>query len=1184
MVGFTYSQTNPTTTENYIYEKNCLTEDCSKKTESVQYFDGLGRLKQNVAVKATPSGKDIAVPVEYNTYGRQVKSYLPIPQSGTQNGALYTDPLSNASSHYGGEKIYAEKVLEASPLGRVQQQKQIGNDWSSHPVQFSYATNSATDGVKKYTVSTSWLEGRTNSIMSLSGTYSANTLYKSSVTDEDGNITIAFKNKKGQTVLTRKKDGNQNVDTYSIYNEYDQLAYTVPPLASNNPALSQTLLDNLCYQYRYDGWKRLVEKKIPGKGWEHFVYDKQDRVVLAQDANLRTTNNNFAAQGWMFTKYDQFGRVVYTGFFQNTDTRAAMQAALNSMSANPENNEARSSTPFALNGMDVYYTQNAFPTTGNIKVLSVNYYDTYPSYSFNPAFPSFIMGKNILSDNSTGNAVSTKSLPVMSVVKNIEDDNWTKAYMYYDAKGRAIGTYSINHLGGYTKTESDLDFAGLTKQTKVYHKRLNTDIEKVITQTYEYDSQNRLLVHKHKVDNNTEVILSQNEYNELSQLKNKKIGNNLQSIDYTYNIRGWISKINDPSNLNGKLFAYEMKYNSPANPSLSTGKYNGTISEIDWRTSNDQVLRRYSYQYDPLNRLTQGTFQEPDTSLPQNNYFGESAIYDFNGNIVSLQRNQAPYSGSGTTALKMDDLTYNYTGNRLTSVYDSAANYNGYPSIIGSTITYDDNGNMKSHQDKGVLNMQYNYLNLPDQIVFDDYYIVRNNGVNTNYNVNTQYIYRADGTKLKKIYTSYTGRGRNKAVVSTDYLDGFQYEQEGNLSVNLRFVPTSEGYYNFENNTYIYHYKDHLGNIRLSYFNSGAGAVASEENNYYPFGLKHEGYNNSYNLAGSHSFVYKYNNKEVQKETGWLDYGWRQYMPEIGRWNGIDQLAESYLSTSTYAYVANNPISNTDPDGRWINQDGSIGQAPSTWEMLGPKYQPAYRSYQTNFLGVNPGDGGGGGGSYTFTGNAAGSMYNYFVNGGSIDGISFVNGEARWYTLDGTDSMYVDSNGMANVSSADMTMHRAKLTGNDYYMDYWGLLNTASTTQSYATNGIGLTLGTTASVSNDLVSAGKMIKTSNIFKTYNLYRSNGYLNGNQYISGRKFLNNVKGINALNNSKVVKGVARLGLLISFEQFRQTHHPGYISRGIVSFGVGFVPYSGPAASLLIDNSNVNYWNIWTWGDPE
>ncbi|WP_378106676.1 hypothetical protein, partial [Chryseobacterium sp. sg2396] len=67
---------------------------------------------------------------------------------------------------------------------------------------------------------------------------------------------------------------------------------------------------------------------------------------------------------------------------------------------------------------------------------------------------------------------------------------------------------------------------------------MNADTERVITETFEYDNQNRLLVHKHKVDNNQEEILAQNTYNELSQLSNKKVGNNLQSIDYAYNIRG----------------------------------------------------------------------------------------------------------------------------------------------------------------------------------------------------------------------------------------------------------------------------------------------------------------------------------------------------------------------------------------------------------------------------------------------------------------------------------------------------------------------------------------------------------------------------------------------------------------------------------------------------------------------
>src|SRR5690606_12280227 len=95
--------------------------------------------------------------------------------------------------------------------------------------------------------------------------------------------------------------------TYYVYNEYDQLAFVVPPLAAVAPSVTTIILDNLCYQYRYDGRNRLVEKKLPGKGWEYRVYDKADRLILTQDANLEQQGK------WMITKYDPFGRVAYTG-------------------------------------------------------------------------------------------------------------------------------------------------------------------------------------------------------------------------------------------------------------------------------------------------------------------------------------------------------------------------------------------------------------------------------------------------------------------------------------------------------------------------------------------------------------------------------------------------------------------------------------------------------------------------------------------------------------------------------------------------------------------------------------------------------------------------------------------------------------------------------------------------------
>lgn len=109
-VSFSHAQT--TTTENYISTTNCLNEDCTKKTETVQYFDLLGRAKQVVNVKATPSGKDIVTPIVFDDQGRQTRNYLPVPQSSTSNGAIYSQtpgmvpyPVADVTNIYSGKRL-----------------------------------------------------------------------------------------------------------------------------------------------------------------------------------------------------------------------------------------------------------------------------------------------------------------------------------------------------------------------------------------------------------------------------------------------------------------------------------------------------------------------------------------------------------------------------------------------------------------------------------------------------------------------------------------------------------------------------------------------------------------------------------------------------------------------------------------------------------------------------------------------------------------------------------------------------------------------------------------------------------------------------------------------------------------------------------------------------------------------
>ncbi len=118
---------------------------------------------------------------------------------------------------------------------------------------------------------------------------------------------------------------------------------------------------------------------------------------------------------------------------------------------------------------------------------------------------------------------------------------------------------------------------------------------------------------------------------------------------------------------------------------------------------------------------------------------------------------------------------------------------------------------------------------------------------------------------------------------------------------------------------YVYQFKDHLDNVRLSYTKNDAGTLEIiEENNYYPFGLAHQGYNSSVSsLGNSTAQLLGFGGKEEQDELGlgWIDITARNYDPAIGRWMNLDPLAEQMRRHSPYNYAFDNPIYFMDPDG-----------------------------------------------------------------------------------------------------------------------------------------------------------------------------------------------------------------------------------------------------------------------------
>jgi hypothetical protein len=340
----------------------------------------------------------------------------------------------------------------------------------------------------------------------------------------------------------------------------------------------------------------------------------------------------------------------------------------------------------------------------------------------------------------------------------------------------------------------------------------------------------------------------------------------LQTINYSYNIRGWMTGIN----LNGsggldtgKLFSYKIKYNDPVNTALN--RYNGNIAEIDW-TYESNNGSRYEYSYDSLNRLKKGNYKTfNQTTTSDSKHYNEELTYDVNGNIKTLKRNARPKTG--TTATLVDNLSYGYENgnlsNRLSTVYDNAQNNSGYPAIAAAQpMTYDQNGNMLTMPDKGITDpIVYNYLNLPQ--------VITKNGQPVTYT------YRADGVKVHKLFEV---NGQN---IDTDYLDGFVYTTPYSEQIEMalretqaaeemsaagqpesfelaekaiikdpgggpveakesvpNFFSTAEGFYDYDNFRYIYQYKDHLGNTRLNFGRDENGVLFKEDSNdYYPFGL-----------------------------------------------------------------------------------------------------------------------------------------------------------------------------------------------------------------------------------------------------------------------------------------------------------------------------------------------------------
>ncbi len=792
------------------------------KSKQTVYTDGVGKTIQSIQYQGSPGAKDQLVINEYDELGRQKKSYLPmttLQNSGSYVSTALTDQY-NFYNDIGFSdpnefiiddiRPFSEQTFETSPLGRVLTSKGPGSAWASISSSVVYGTNAASE-VRIYTVGATGLP--TNA-----GTYPTNVLSVTVTTDEQAIESRSYSTREGLKILEKRKvDATNWAETYYVYDNYNNLRFIVPPELVKIASPTQTHYDTWAYQFIYDNLKRQIETKGPGTDWVYNVYDGRDRLVLSQDGKQRQANE------WSYTKYDGLDRPHESGIYRPgiAISRADLQIAVDA--SNAVNPSAINIVLPAYVGTNTYVASNSITlqpgftfnaaTSGsfkasisdpygenyaasypqqNVEKMVVSYYDSYVDCSVcqdpNFAFVNESWG----TDTSNEPFAKTDRVRGQTIAGSVKvlgtADQWLHSVTYFNRQQQAIQTISSNHLGGRVRASSSVEFSGRTKATLQTYLGFNVPVS-MIKRRFTYDHADRLMTVKHQLNTQPEVTLISNLYNELGELVDKSIHSVagspfLQSVDYRYAIRGWMTRMNSTAGTDAgdptDYFALELAYNNTFG-ALNSGRNDGFITGAKWKNSLSSKEAGYGFSYNNLGWLTAATFKQNESNnwASQNSFFSEDGLtYDYNGNIQTLNRRQQT---APTISAQIDQLAYNYGttgGNRLFKVTDNttaaaidkAKGFNDL-NTTGDDYTYDVNGNLTQDKNKGINTINYNYLNLTDRVTFND-------------NSYIQYTYDAAGAKLRQAYYNATGQVQSK----TDYVDEFIL-----LNDQLKLIMHEEG-------------------------------------------------------------------------------------------------------------------------------------------------------------------------------------------------------------------------------------------------------------------------------------------------------------------------------------------------------------------------------------------------------
>ena len=322
----------------------------------------------------------------------------------------------------------------------------------------------------------------------------------------------------------------------------------------------------------------------------------------------------------------------------------------------------------------------------------------------------------------------------------------------------------------------------------------------------------------------------------------------------------------------------QYKYNVGATPQTVEGdltwNQNGTLKTLaitdGTNSANSQTCK---YVYDDLVRLSTVNCQNTGLQNVWNQIFG----YDVFGNITKT----IPSGGTGISF----QPTYSSSTNQITS-------------LPGATVTYGPDGNLL--QDGAhTYTWDVNWGNISSV-----------DGKSLSFDALGRMVEQASGASYTQIL--YGPSGGKLALMNGQTLQ----------KARVPLLGGAQAVYNASGLLY-YRHSDWLGSSRL--------AVKPDRTVY--FDVAYAPFGEDYNDGGNQDL--SFTGQDQDTASGLYDFMFREYSPVQGRWISPDPAGLAAVditnpqSWNRYAYVLNNPLSNTDPQGLWCyygttNDDGLI--------------------------------------------------------------------------------------------------------------------------------------------------------------------------------------------------------------------------------------------------------------------